>query len=260
MEIANRHVLITGASRGIGKAFAKMCAEDKAQLHLVLRKEDEELVTGLKEAGAKSVKVYLADLSHRQGVENLLAQIKEVPVEILFNNAGMLTGGLLEEQSMDDIYKMLQVNVQALIHLTHGILPGMLERKRGKIINNSSVSAFMHFPSATTYAASKAAVAAFTDCLKLELKDTGVSTLLLITPGIKTRMFEEIEKLYSKTIAVPKDSITPAKYAQMIRDAIIHDLDVLEPSGFTGVGLKIAKFVKPLFEFEASRRFKRTKD
>ena len=259
MEITNRHVLITGASRGIGKSFAKMCAEDKAQLHLVLRKEEEELVQALKEAGAKSVKTYYADLSSREGVEELLEKIKDVPVEILFNNAGMLTGGLLEEQPLDDIYKMFQVNVQSLVHLTQAVLPGMLERKRGKIINNSSVSAFMHFPSATTYAASKAAVLAFTECLKLELKDTGVSTLLLITPGVKTRMFDEIEKLYSKTFAVPKDSITPTKYAQMIREAILHDLDVLEPSGFTGVGLKIAKYVKPLFEFEASRKFKRPK-
>lgn len=257
MEISNRHVLITGASRGIGKAVAKMCAGDKAQLHLVLRQQDEEIVQSLKESGAKSVKTYIADLSTREGVEELLTQIKDVPVEILFNNAGMLTGGLLEEQPLDDIFKMLQVNVHALIHLTHALLPGMLERKRGKIINNSSVSAFMHFPSASTYAASKAAVVAFTDCLRLELKDTGVSTLLLVTPGIKTRMFDEIEKLYAKTFAVPKDSITPAKYAQMIREAILHDLEILEPSGFTGVGLKVAKFVKPLFEFEASRRFRR---
>lgn len=257
MEIANRHILITGASRGIGKAFAKMCAEDKANLHLVMRQSDDNLVKELQSAGAKSVSVWESDLSTRQGVDALLNNLKETPIDILFNNAGMLTGGLIEEQPLDDIYKMFQVNVNALVHLTHGLLPGMLERKRGKIINNSSVSAYMHFPCASTYAASKAAVMAFTDCIRMELKDTGVTTLLLVTPGIKTRMFDEIETLYSKNFVIPTESISPAKYAQMIREAILHDIEVLEPSGLTGVGLKIAKFAKPLFDIEVGRRFKR---
>lgn len=257
MEIANRHVLITGANRGIGKAFAKICAEDKAHLHLVVRVSDSSLVKELDAAGAKSVTIWEADLSSREGVETLVQSLKDTPVDILFNNAGMLTGGLLEKQALDDIYQVLQVNTNALIHLTHGLLPGMLQRKRGKIINNSSVSAFMYFPCASTYAASKAAVVAFTECIRLELKDTGVSTLLLVTPGIKTRMFEEIETLYSKNLRLLQDAITPAQYARMIREAILHDLEVLEPGGLTGVGLKLAKFARPLFEMEVLRRFKR---
>lgn len=258
MEITNRQVLVTGAGRGIGKAFAKMCAEDKAHLHLVLRNKDPELVKDLEQAGAKSVSVWEADLSISKGVEDLLTKIKDVPVDILFNNAGVLTGGLLEEQSITDIYKMFQVNLNALVHLTHGLLPGMLQRKRGKIINNSSVAAYMHFPAASTYAASKAGVVAFTDCLRMELKNTGVTTLLLITPSVNTRMFKEVEALYSKSFQVPTDSISPSKYAQMIREAILHDLEILEPGGFTGVGLKLAKFMKPLFEMEVARRFKRS--
>ncbi|MGZ3769681.1 MAG: SDR family NAD(P)-dependent oxidoreductase [Bdellovibrio sp.] len=258
MEIANRHVLVTGAGRGIGKAFAKMCAEDKAHLHIVMRQSDHELVQDLEKAGAKSVSMWEADLSSREGVEALLKDLKDVPVDILFNNAGVLTGGLLEEQPIDDIYKMFQVNINAVVHLTHGILPGMLQRKRGKIINNSSVAAYMHFPAASTYAASKAAVMAFTESLRLELKDTSVNTLLLITPAVKTRMFNEIEALYSKNYQISTDSITPSKYARMIREAILHDLAVLEPGGITGVGLKVAKYIRPLFELEISRRFKRS--
>ncbi|WP_347357959.1 SDR family NAD(P)-dependent oxidoreductase [Bdellovibrio sp.] len=258
MEISNRQILITGASRGIGRAFAKMCAEDKAHLHLVLRKNDEEIVQELMDLGAKSVTVHETDLATREGVDALLEQLKEVPLDILFNNAGLLTGGLIEKQPIDDIYKMMQVNVNALVHLTHGILPGMLKRKRGKIINNSSVSAYMHFPCASTYAASKAAVVAFTNCIRLELKDTGVSTLLLITPAVRTRMFDEVENLYSKNFEIPTDTMSPMKYAQVIREAILHDLEVVEPSGLTGVGLKIAKMAKPLFEMEVLRRFKRS--
>lgn len=258
MEISNRQVLVTGASRGIGKAFAKMCAGDKAHVHLVLRTIDHQLVKEIEDAGAKSVTMWEADLSTREGVEDLLNKMKDVPIDILFNNAGVLTGGLLEEQPIADIYKMFQVNLNALVHLTHGLLPGMLGRKRGKIINNSSIAAYMHFPAASTYAASKAGVVAFTDCLRMELKDTGVTTLLLVTPSVKTRMFDDVESVYSKSFQLPTDSISPGKYAQMIREAILHDLTELEPSGMTGVGLKLAKFMKPLFEMEVARRFKRS--
>lgn len=257
MEIANRQILITGASRGIGKAFAKMCAADKAHLHLVLRSNDPGLVQELESVGAKTVTVWEGDLSTRAGVDKLVQSLKDIPIDILFNNAGVLTGGLFEQQPLDDIYNMFQVNVNALVHLTHGLLPGMLQRKRGKIINNSSVSAYMHFPCASTYAASKAAVVAFTDCIRLELKQTGVTTLLLITPGIKTRMFDEIDTLYSKNFDIPQDSISPGRYAQMIREAVLNDMSVLEPGGLTGVGLKLAKFTKPLFEMEVLRRFNR---
>lgn len=257
MEISNRHVLITGASRGIGKAFAKMCAEDKAHVHLVLRTPDADLMQDLEKAGAKSVTVWLADLGSRTGVAKLIEDLRDIPVDILFNNAGRLTGGLIEDQSLDDIYSMFQVNLNSLVHLTKGLLLGMLERKRGKIINNSSVAAYMHFPCASTYAASKAAVMAFTNSIRLELKDTGVTSLLLITPGIKTRMFDDIETLYGKNFEIPQDAISPARYAQMIREAILNDLPVLEPGGITGLGLKIAKYSKSLFEIEVLRRFHR---
>src|SRR5690606_27324673 len=124
---------------------------------------DPEILKELKNEGAKSVTIWEADLSTRDGVQNLLDKLADTPIDILFNNAGILTGGLLETQNLDEVYKMFQINVNSLVHLTHGLLPGMLSRKRGKIINNSSVSAYMNFPSASTYSASKAAVAAFTN-------------------------------------------------------------------------------------------------
>ena len=257
MEIKNRHVLITGANRGIGKAVAKMCAEEKAHLHLVVRKEDPELTETLKKFGAKSLTTYEADLSQSRAIAKLLDQLQDQTIDVVFNNAGKLTGGLLEQQNFADIEQMLSVNVNAVIQITQGVLPGMLKRKRGKIINNSSVSAYMHFPCASTYAASKAAVVAFTNSLREELKDTGVSTLLLITPGVKTRMFNEIEKYYGKNLEIPQDSISPSKYAMMIREAILQDLEMLEPGGLTKVGLKVAQYLPPLFRYAVGKRFHR---
>lgn len=259
MILTNKQILITGANRGIGLAFAKMAAKEHSHLHLVLRNENSSLTNELQQLGAKSVQQWQADLSSKAEVFALIEKIKNLEIDILFNNAGLLTGGLIEEQSIDEIYNMLQVNIASLIHLTHAILPGMINRKHGKIINNSSVSAIMHFPCASTYAASKAAVAAFTDCIKLELKKTGVSTLLLITPGIKTRMFDQIEPLYSKNFDIPSDSITADDYAELIKKAIIEDKEILEPAQYspTGIGLGIAKYLKPVFEAGALKRFTR---
>lgn len=257
MEIKNQNFLITGANRGIGFAVAKMAAKEGAHLHLVVRNIDDSLLNELSACGARSIKVYHADLSHREGVEKLLKDLEQQPIDILFNNAGLLTGGLIEEQPLDEIYAMFQVNINALVHLTRGLLPAMIQRKKGKIINNASVSAFMHFPCASTYAASKAAVVAFTDCLQAELQGTGVTTLCLITPGIKTRMFDEIDTKYSKNFEVPTDSISPDEYAVEIKKKIINDETYLIPKGATAAGLWISKYLPALFRKEVGRRFKR---
>ncbi|MBY0452818.1 MAG: SDR family NAD(P)-dependent oxidoreductase, partial [Bdellovibrionaceae bacterium] len=175
MQVQDQVVLITGANRGIGLAFAEACARDKAHLLLAIRKNDGELISQLKSLGAPSVEIIETDLVTRAGVEQLAQNIQGRRVDVLFNNAGLLTGGLLEEQNLDEIYNMIQVNISALIHLSRAAIPGMVQRKSGKIINHASVSAVMHLPSTSTYSAGKAAVWAFTDCLQQELKGTGVS-------------------------------------------------------------------------------------
>ena len=257
MKISQQHFLITGANRGIGRAVALMAASQKAHVHLVMRKPDAELETEVKNAGAASVKTWVADLSTRSGVEDLLKNLHHQRIDILFNNAGVLTGGLIEEQPIDDIYTLVQVNIAALIHLTKGILPGMLERKHGKIINHGSVSSYMYFPCASTYAASKAAVMAFTSCLQAELQPTDVTALCLITPGIKTRMFDEIDVKYSKNLEVPNDSISPSAYALQIKAAIEDDRAYLLPQGKTAIGLWMARYLPGTFQKVVGSRFRR---
>ncbi|MCO5113419.1 MAG: SDR family oxidoreductase [Bdellovibrionaceae bacterium] len=257
MKIKDQNFFITGANRGIGLAVAEMAAKEGAHVHLVIRNNDEELVSRLKKLGAKSVTTWISDLSKKDNVINLVEKLQNQEVDIFFNNAGVLTGGLLEEQTIDEIYNLVQVNISSLIHLTHGVLPGMLSRKKGKIINNSSVSALMHFPCATTYAASKAAVWAFTECLQTEIKDTGVTSLCLITPGIKTRMFDEIEVKYGNNFEVPTDHISTEEYAHRIKQAIFNDDNLLQPKGSTRWGLRVAKYYPSLFFKVVSGKFKR---
>ena len=257
MHLKGKFVLITGANRGIGLAFAEACAHEGANLILAIRKDDPQLISKLKNSGAESVEIIKCDLISRSGVFSLAEKLKAAEIDILFNNAGLLTGGLLEEQPLDDIYNMFQVNINALVHLTHALLPKMIKKKSGKIINHSSVSALMHFPCASTYAASKAAVWAFTDCLQQELAGTGVTTLCLFTPGIKTRMFDKIEVLYGKNFKTPKDSISPEEYAAKILKAVKSDAVYLEPYGATGLAFTIAQNFKGLFNWVIAKQFTR---
>ncbi len=257
MEIQGQTILITGANRGIGLAFAEACAEKKSHLLLAIRKNDPALIQQLKDKGALSVEILETDLSSRESVEKLAQKMNQYSIDILFNNAGQLTGGLIEAQPLDDIYKMFQVNVNALIHLSRAVIPQMVKLGKGKIINHASVSAVMHFPCASTYAASKAAVWAFTDCIQQELKGTGVSTLCLFTPGIKTRMFDEIDVLYSKNIDVVQEHIPPEVYAQKILAAVKDDRTYLEPDGSTGIAFRVAQHFKGIFNWGVSQKFKR---
>ncbi len=257
MEIEKKTILITGANRGIGHAFAEVCASYKTHLHLVMRSPVEGLEKSLLSKGAASVTIWIADLSTMQGLEKFVQETQDLKLDILFNNAGQLTGGLFENQKIEDIHRMFFVNINALVHLTHAFLPRMLSRKSGKIINHASVSAIMHFPCASTYAASKAAVYAFTNCLRQELKSTGVSTLTLITPGVKTEMFDKIDDLYGEHLKLDLPSVSPKQYADMIKEAILHDLPELVPSGITGLNLRLAQHLPGLFEKGIRRLFTR---
>ena len=259
-SLNGKRALITGSSQGIGYGIAQGLAEAGAEVILNGRDAAKLAVAAaeLRKAGHK-VQEAAFDVTSQASVAEAIAKIEaEGTIDILFNNAGQLTGGLLEEQNLEEIYSMLQVNVNALIHLTHALLPKMLKRKTGKIINHSSVSGMMHFPCSSTYSASKAAVLAFSNSLRAELKGTGVTTLVLITPGVDTRMYKEIPKLYGGNLDVSfLRSIPPKKYADMIREAVIEDLEILKPTGFTGIGLTMAQHIPKIFESIVLNRFKR---
>ncbi len=258
MELKNTTVVITGASRGIGKSLAQALAQKNTRIVGVSRKFDPHFEKDLLGLGASSVRLISADLSARESVQKVLSQLESEEIDVFINNAGLLTGGLLENQPLDEVLQMLQVNVNAVIQLTHGILPKMLARKKGKIVNNSSVAGVMHFPCSSTYSASKAAVIAFTTSLNNELKNTGVSTLLLITPGVETEMFNDIPKKYGKNLNVNLlKSIPVETYAKRVVRAIETDRSVLSPHGTSGLGVALARWTPRLFYSAVNTQFTR---
>ncbi len=147
-----------------------------------------------------------------------------------------MTGGLLEEQDTDEIYAMFQVNLNAVVHLTKLALPGMLERERGWIVNNASISGYAYFPAATTYAAGKAAVVAFSESLRRELKGTGVGVTHMVTPGVKTDMLDETKETYGRHLDTSGwTEVTPEEWAKKTVSAVENDDHIVGPGGRIGL-------------------------
>lgn len=259
-SLKDKRVMITGASRGIGWSLAKTCAARGAHIVLVSRTAPQDAEKTLKDLGAAGVQFFSADLSLKGSIQELISKIDaEVgEIDVLVNNAGQLTGGLLEEQKFADIEKMLAVNVNALIQLTHHFAPKMLLRKSGVIVNNASVSGKMFFPCASTYAASKAAVVAFSESLRQEVAQEGVTVLTLITPGVKTEMFDEISNLYGDHLDLDfLDSIPAEEWSEEIVKAIEAEKTILWPKGSSKFGVKLAHHFPNFFSGLVKKKFHR---
>ena len=175
--------LITGASSGIGEALARHFADKGFDLIITARRTEKLQQLAADLAGKVTVKVISGDLAKPKAVEKLLRDIADTPIDVLVNNAGIAYPGKFQQQEYDDIFNLLSVNIVALTRLSHAILPSMIARGSGKILNVASVASFQPVPSMSIYAASKAFVLSLTESLSEELKGTGVSATALC-PGL----------------------------------------------------------------------------
>ena len=179
-------VLITGASSGIGRELARLFAGDDADLVLIARSEGRlrELADELAAEYGVQAQVVPADLS-RPGSPEEIAQTlarRHVDVDVLVNNAGFGTHGPVAGIGVGRQLEMIEVNVAALTALTALFLPGMLERRRGAILNVASTAAFQPGPNQAVYCATKAYVLSFTEALAEEVRGSGVRVSCL-APG-----------------------------------------------------------------------------
>jgi uncharacterized protein len=187
--------VITGASSGIGAALARVFAERGHDLVLTARRESrlEELA---EQIGAKTaITLAPADLSAARGAQQLYKTIadKGLQIDVLVNNAGVGMTSPFKDMPKTTIADIVNVNVRSLTELTHLVLPDMLERRSGRILNVASVAAFRAVPSMSVYSASKAYVLSFTEALAEELRGTGV-TVTALCPGLtKAEMVETLE-------------------------------------------------------------------
>jgi short-subunit dehydrogenase len=177
--------VITGASSGLGAIFAEQLAT--RGLALVLAGRDQPRLAAVQQrvrdlAPGLDVELVVGDLGTRSGVDELLAHLGGRPIEVLVNNAGFGTYGPFAETDEVREHGMVGVNVDALMGLTRAVLPGMLARGRGGILNVASTIAFQPGPYQAVYGASKAFVLSFSQALWAETRGTGV-TVTALCPG-----------------------------------------------------------------------------
>ena len=195
MDHTNTTALITGASSGLGEQFARRLAERGAHLILVARRKDrlDEIADKLRTEGV-NVAVYGHDLSASRAGTSLARRIAAdgLTVDTLINNAGMGTHGDFASQDPDALADEIQLNVAGLVELTRALLPQMLERRRGALVNIASTSGYQPTPSMAVYGASKAFVLSFTEAIAYETRRSGLR-VLAVSPGpMRTEFFDKL--------------------------------------------------------------------
>jgi len=178
--------LITGASRGLGMAFARGLAERHSNLVLVARSSEplHAFANELRRANPVSVIAIQVDLSSSGAGQILAEQLSsgDIPIDLLVNNAGFGLRGEFRDLSLPRQLEMLRLNNEAIVELTYSLLPGMLERRQKGIINISSTAGFQPIPFASAYSATKAFLTTFSLALEQELRSAGV-TVVTVCPG-----------------------------------------------------------------------------
>jgi short-subunit dehydrogenase len=191
MEVRDRVVVVTGASSGIGATTAEAFARKGARVVCVARREDKlaETVRRCEAAGARAMWLS-ADVADPTTPERLLKETEAAygPIDVLINNAGLGMALPAATVTMDDVRRVFEVNFFAPVALTLAVLPGMLERRRGSIVNVTSVSGYVPNPGESPYGATKAALSRWAHGLAVELAGTGVH-VGVVSPGpIDTEM------------------------------------------------------------------------
>ena len=223
--VRGKIVFITGAGSGIGRASALAFAREGAKLLICGRRIDplNALASELKAAGAEAVHAFRLDVSSRSAVEVTIPQLpaKWLDVDVLLNNAGLSRGlAKVYEQDPEDWQEMIDTNVMGLLHVTRAVVPRMVERGVGHVINLGSTAGHMTYANGAAYCASKAAEKAISEGLKLDLMGTPVR-VTSIDPGMVETDFSKVrfrgdEEKAAKIYA----NITPLQ-PEDVADAIV---------------------------------------
>jgi short-subunit dehydrogenase len=188
MQLRNRRVLVTGGSRGIGAALARGLHERGARVALVAR-PSAELTAVAEEVGGDA---YPCDLSDLTAIDALFERVEaDGPVDVLINNAGVSHVGWFLDRTPAEIDQVLTVNLLAPVHLCRLLLPRMLERGRGHVVNISSMAGVIAPPGLAAYSASKAGLSHFTAGLRADLRDTPLRFTTVHLGSVSTEMDEE---------------------------------------------------------------------
>lgn len=244
ISIQNQIVFITGASSGIGAACAKIFAKGGAKLILAARRLEKldrlanELVETKSIASAKEIYLLELDVRDRPQVESAITALPDAwkSIDILINNAGLSRGlDKLHEGNFQDWEEMIDTNVKGLLYMTRSIVPGMVSRDRGHVVNIGSIAGCQTYPKGNVYCASKAAVRAISEGLKQDLLGTPVR-VTEIEPGLVETEFsnvrfhgdaEKAKNVYQGLTPLTADDVADVVYFCATRSPHVNISEVL---------------------------------
>jgi short-subunit dehydrogenase len=247
--------LVTGASSGLGEEFARELARRHANLVLTARSREklEQLAADLARVNGVTVQVIVQDLSEPDGALSLARELKArgLVIDHLINNAGFGTAGRFETMDVEREARMVRVNSEAVVVLSRSLLRGMLDRKRGGILNVASTAGHQPTPFMTTYGATKAFVLSFTLALSEELRGTGVRALALC-PGPVPTGFQAAASIPSGAVLsfAKLDAHTVVEQAL---DAYARHVTLKTPGLVNGVQTLASKLLPRSFILRAAR-------
>ena len=246
MKLEGCSALITGASAGIGRELARQLANRARTLVLVARREQRlnELRDELRNRNAQLiVHTRVVDLSGKSQIDELVRWLEQNKIEIdfLINNAGLGDYGTVATSDPERDNRIIQVNIGAVTFLTRLLLPRMIERKRGAILNVSSSAGFLPIPGMAVYAASKAFVNSFTEALRAELTTNSGVTVTALCPGPVHTEFGDVAKRPGREPERGPE-FTYVSVEQTARDALAA-IESDKPLIIPGVVMKFAMFL-----------------
>jgi uncharacterized protein len=217
--------LITGASGGIGHELAKLFAHDRVGLVLVARNGSKlaAIAQELRALGAPRVEVIVADLAAADAVPPLLRELstRGLEIDVLVNNAGYGQSGSFATTDQATELGMIQLNIGALTALTKGVLPRMLARGQGRILNVASTAGFQPGPFVAVYSATKAYVVSFSEALAEELRGTGITVTTLCpgptATGFAARANMQLSRLFRPGTTMTAPAVARAGYSALQR-------------------------------------------
>ena len=242
--------LITGASAGIGREFARQLAHTAAAIVLVARRRDrlEELRTELTQINPDlRVHILDTDLSDENAISQIFDYLdtENISIDFLINNAGLGDYGLFATSDPERVRQMLTVNITALTLLTRRCLPAMIQRNRGAILNVSSTAGFLPLGGFAVYAATKAFATSFSEGIRSELRGSGV-TVTALCPGPVDTEFSDLArrsptsgpKSSARFMRVPVETVVQVSLA-----AVEHDKPIVIPGLFMKVAMLLARLM-----------------
>ena len=219
MELKDKVAVITGGASGIGKATARAMARLGAQVAVVdLNAEGARAVAD--DIGAIGVP---CDVGNEDAVNAMVAEVQSSlgPVDVLFNNAGVATGGGPLDTPIDVWHSQWDINVMAHIYAIRAVLPSMLERESGYILHTASMAGILTTHGNLTYAATKHAVVGIAEWLSITYHDKGIRVSCLAPLGVRKPMLGDTESAFASEAAGPIKE--PEDVAQMVIDAIAEE-------------------------------------